>query len=391
MKQILLIFLIFIIGCSQKVEFIVKKPPKITLTKEADYFEIRNISENSSPIDTKKFIVNDSAPVKSLEPVLPYLLNHNTNSYKEHLRSAIISEISNLQKFKILRDNRNVVIYGIVPPKEKIVSVNINFTGFSKNIYSKENLSYALAIKKGNLPLMDALQIEGMTYLVIEGLERNGTGFKVDTPYIEKIYGLKADVEYYIGERIIGKDTFETFYIEKIGGEQGSTFSDLTSHVDSRIRDKINFKNGGSIEKISSEIDGLKLAFNNPDLYSAKGLNLKNDAGVIDTDTYIISLLSQDIAKKIVENIDGVEISANLKLESGDSNALNLINGNAYEEAINYLEGMNNRSDADTLNLAICYEAIGDKIQSIRFYENAAKMNSSYKSNYEDAKKRLNL
>ena len=204
MKQILLIFLIFIIGCSQKVEFIVKKPPKITLTKEADYFEIRNISENSSPIDTKKFIVNDSAPVKSLEPVLPYLLNHNTNSYKEHLRSAIISEISNLQKFKILRDNRNVVIYGIVPPKEKIVSVNINFTGFSKNIYSKENLSYALAIKKGNLPLMDALQIEGMTYLVIEGLERNGTGFKVDTPYIEKIYGLKADVEYYIGERIIG-------------------------------------------------------------------------------------------------------------------------------------------------------------------------------------------
>ena len=89
-----------------------------------------------------------------------YSLNHNTNSYKEHLRSAIISEISDLQKFKILRDNRNVVIYGIVPPKEKIVSVNINYTGFSKNIYSKENLSYALAIKKGNLPLMDALQIE---------------------------------------------------------------------------------------------------------------------------------------------------------------------------------------------------------------------------------------
>ena len=27
MKQILLIFLVFIIGCSQKVEFIVKKPP----------------------------------------------------------------------------------------------------------------------------------------------------------------------------------------------------------------------------------------------------------------------------------------------------------------------------------------------------------------------------
>ena len=80
------------------------------------------------------------------------------------------------------------------------MSVNVNYTGFSKNIYSKENLSYALAIKKGNLPLMDALQIEGMTYLVIEGLERNGTGFKVDTPYIEKIYGLKADVEYYIGE-----------------------------------------------------------------------------------------------------------------------------------------------------------------------------------------------
>ena len=48
------------------MEFIVKKPPKITLTKEADYFEIRNISENSSPIDTKKFIVNDSLLSKLL-------------------------------------------------------------------------------------------------------------------------------------------------------------------------------------------------------------------------------------------------------------------------------------------------------------------------------------
>ena len=41
------------------------------------------------------------------------------------------------------------------------------------------------------------------------------------------------------------------------------------------------------------EIDGLKLAFNNPDLYSAKGLNLKNDAGVIDTDTYYFITFSR--------------------------------------------------------------------------------------------------
>ena len=66
--------------------------------------------------------------------------------------------------------------------------------------------------------------------------------------------------------------------------------------------------------------------------------------------THILFHYFLKILLKIVENIDGVEISANLKLESGDSNALNLINGNAYEEAINYLEGMNNRSDADTLN-----------------------------------------
>ena len=28
-------------------------------------------------------------------------------------------------------------------PKEKIVSVNVNYTGFSKNIYSKENLRHS--------------------------------------------------------------------------------------------------------------------------------------------------------------------------------------------------------------------------------------------------------
>ena len=126
----------------------------------------------------------------------------------------------------------------------KKLKTKINLQKFENQNKLLNNKIYIIDIplKKGNLPLMDALQIEGMTYLVIEGLERNGTGFKVDTPYIEKIYGLKADVEYYIGERIIGKDTFETFYIEKIGGEQGSPFSDLTSHVDSRIRDKINIR-----------------------------------------------------------------------------------------------------------------------------------------------------
>ena len=278
----------------------VKKPQKLLWQRSRLFWDSEHF-ENSSPIDTKKFIVNDSAPAKTLKPVLPFSLKHNTNSYKEHLRSAIISEISDLQKYKILRDNRNVEIYGIVPPKEKIVSVNVNYTGFSKNIYSKENLSYALAIKKGNLPLMDALQIDGMTYLVIEGLERNGTGFKVDTPYIEKIYGLKADVEYYIGDRIIGKDTFETFYIDKIGGEQGSTFSDLTSHVDSRIRDKINIKNGISIEKISSEIAGLKLAFNNPDLYSAKGLNLKNDEVLLILTHILFRYFRKILTKKLLK------------------------------------------------------------------------------------------
>ena len=75
-------------------------------------------------------------------------LNHNTNSYKEHLRSAIISEISNLQKFKILRDNRNVVIYGIVPPKEKIVSVNINYTGFLKIFIARKILATLLQLKE---------------------------------------------------------------------------------------------------------------------------------------------------------------------------------------------------------------------------------------------------
>ena len=112
---------------------------------------------------------------------------------------------------------------------------------------------------------------------------------------------------------------------------------------------------------------------------------------VQNTNKYIISSLSHLVAKEIVANLEGKETFVDLSLASGDSYAINLINGNAYEEAINYLEGLNNRSDADTLNLAISYEAIGNRRQALKYYEQAASMNSSFQSNLLDANRRLKI
>ena len=193
---IIFLNIIFLMSCAQKVEFFVKKPPRYDLPDKVQFFEIGVINSSGKIIETKQFLRKDITKLEQLSPKIPTQLNHNSNFYEEHLKSAIISELSQSQKYQILRDSENTKIYGVRPPEEQIVKIDIDFTGYAESFYDSENLSYALAIKKGNLPLMDTFQIEGMTYIVIKGLESNKTGFKVDTSYIEKVYALQAIVTF---------------------------------------------------------------------------------------------------------------------------------------------------------------------------------------------------
>ena len=52
----------------------------------------------------------------------------------------------------------------------------------------------------------------------------------------------------------------------------------------------------------------------------------------------------------------------------------NLINGNAYQKAINYLENLAEKSDADNYNLGLVYEIVGERNQALKYYQAASDM-----------------
>jgi len=63
-----------------------------------------------------------------------------------------------------------------------------------------------------------------------------------------------------------------------------------------------------------------------------------------------------------------------LVMFSGDHVAVNLIQGNAYQEAISYLKSMDERKVEDEYNLALSYEASGNNGQARLHYETALEL-----------------
>ena len=61
--------------------------------------------------------------------------------------------------------------------------------------------------------------------------------------------------------------------------------------------------------------------------------------------------------------------------------------GNAYEEAIIYLQGSKDRTASDDYNLGLAYEALGQRQQARTFYESANRRDSE--DLYEEALNRV--
>ena len=250
---------------------------------------------------------------------------------------------------------------------------------FTISNLSQEKLSYILVAKKQNLPLMDQLMLEGVVMGVVAGLEANDKGFKVSTPYVEKIAAMEAEFEFIRKSdksKIIPNQVFRSYYLKKHGGDSDGTFSLGTSHVKFETKQAIynKFPNESFLEDITSEIDSLELAFMDPDEFLAKGGNLKQADNLPDTLLEIKYKLAEDIINQFVPKISKYNVETIVHVASGDSIGINLINGNAYQKAINYLENFAEKSDADIYNLGLAYESIGERNQALKYYQTASDM-----------------
>jgi tetratricopeptide (TPR) repeat protein len=74
--------------------------------------------------------------------------------------------------------------------------------------------------------------------------------------------------------------------------------------------------------------------------------------------------------------------------DDGDEVSITLLKGNAYEEAVAYLQGRKDRTASDDYNLGLAYEVLGQRQQARTFYESA---NRRYSEDlYEEALNRVN-
>jgi tetratricopeptide (TPR) repeat protein len=215
---------------------------------------------------------------------------------------------------------------------------------------------------------------------VVAGLEANDKGFKVSTPYVEKIAAMEAEFEFIRKSdksKIIPNQVFRSYYLKKHGGDSDGIFSLGTSHVKFETKEAIynKFPNESFLEDITSEIDSLELAFMDPDEFLAKGGNLKQADNLPDTLLEIKFKLAEDISKQFVPKISKYNVKTTVYVAPGDSIGINLINGNAYQKAINHLENLAEKSEADNYNLGLAYESVGERNQALKYYQAASDMN----------------
>ena len=130
-----------------------------------------------------------------------------------------------------------------------------------------------------------------------------------------------------------------------------------------------------------------ELAAQDPDEYLARGLHLRRDARVPRLPLEIQARLAKEVSRRFLQTISDTSETAALKLLSGDAVAGALMQGNAYEDAIAWLQGIP-RGAEDEYLLGLAYEATGQLRQARIHYEDARRLDSG-NSVIQEALKRM--
>ena len=127
----------------------------------------------------------------------------------------------------------------------------------------------------------------------------------------------------------------------------------------------------------------------NYEQYLAQGYNLRHDSKVPLSNLDLQYRLTEQIAREYVSQVVPTFRKADMSIDDdGDEVSITLLKGNAYEEAVAYLQGRKDRTASDDYNLGLAYEVLGQRQQARTFYESA---NRRYSEDlYEEALNRVN-
>jgi len=281
-----------------------------------------------------------------------------------------------------------VEINGSIPDSGSTGEINARVKYFEFEAADSEEMFYLLLATKGGLDLKETALLLAGKQGIIYAAERGKKGFMVDTPYVEKIAAMEVEFDLIRksnGENIIETQHYIAYYANKRGGRAD------TSHLPKILKQTIITKyqqDDSFFKTIQTQVTNLGQALLDPDEYLALGGKLSLDGSVPRNFLDIRTQLAENIVNNYLKQISSYTEETELEVASGDSIAVNYLNGNAYEMAINRLENIE-RSEEDSFNLGLAYEAIAEYTPAAKYYQEALDQDPGNEV-YVSALKRVN-
>ena len=384
---VLVFFAASLMSCSffsqgTKTEFVLAQTPKFELN-EIDALKVGQFK--GQPLVKISLPVEAEGPPDLSPDVLSFEADQSSEQVAELFRLQVLKNFSKKSSLKLLNTSEDAKGYPVVipdPNRVAVISALVRYSQIKQE--SKEPVPYFLTVFNEALPIEQQLLARDAVF----GAERLGGGIEENTPYVELIGVLEVRISLNRqsnGAELIPPQTLQAFYVRKWGGKSE------TSHLPDNVRLWItkNFQEDENLtERFPSESDKTRMITENQEQYLAQGYNLKRDSRVPLSNLDLQYRLTDQIAREYVSQVIPTFRKADMSIDSdGDEVGTTLLQGNAYEEAITYLQGRKDRTASDDYNLGLAYEALGQRQQARTFYESANRRDSE--DLYEEALNRV--
>ena len=375
-------------SCATKVNFKIQRPP-LQQVQNIKYIEIGNfemisgkikLPESEKLANSENFVESKS----TLKPTVTSFISKKmeSNQISELLRASLVHDLSLHSPYQLINTTGDETGYSGVLPNAETVGVISGKIRFSELIFeSNEKLSYFVNIKNKGVRIEQSL----LASAIAMGAEASGKGFLFPTPYVEHLGAI--EVEFFMqrknnGENVVSPQKFSSFLAKKWGGDP------QTSHLPEEIKKTLS--KGSHLNQgfsFITRVNRAGLSFTNPSEYFSRGFNLRSDDNVPQTVLEMRIMLAMKAAEKFVRQISPYNETADLIVLEGNPVAVALIRGNAYQEAITFLQNLDDRSAEDDYNLGLAFEANGE-IKMARIHYQIALKKDEQSKEFKDALRR---
>ena len=368
---------------SPQIEFVVAQRPKFELN-EIDALQVGSFK--GQPLVKIPLPVEAEGTPHLSPSVLSFEADQSSEQVAELFRLQVIKNFSKNSSLRLLNTSEDVKGYGgVIPAPNRVVVISalVRYSQIRKE--SKESVPYFVTVFNEALPIEHQFSARDAVF----GAERLVDGIKENTPYVELMGALEVRVSLNRqsnGGELIPPQILQAFYVRKWGGKSD------TSHLPDNVRVWINknFQEDENLtERFLNEADKTRMISENYEQYLAQGYNLRHDSKVPLSNLDLQYRLTEQIAREYVSQVVPTFRKADMSIDDdGDEVSITLLKGNAYEEAVAYLQGRKDRTASDDYNLGLAYEVLGQRQQARTFYESA---NRRYSEDlYEEALNRVN-